>query len=800
MARRFSGRVFACAVAALLGASFAAGMTTPLFAATQASGTTSTQTAAKPQTTEKKAATKKKTAKKKKKPAETASSRSRKLATVRSTHLAKADIAALTDAFAEADRKNWPEAMRHARRLDDPVAATLVQWSRLVAQDSGATLAEIVAFQERYADWPRQALLSRRAEEALLAYPMSGEDMLNWFATHPPVTGEGKIRFGQSLLAAGRKEEGKGWIQRGWVEDDFSSARQKEILANFRSHLTGSTHRARLDRLLWDGRTRDAKLTAALIGADANALADARIKLMNGSNEATGALSRVPARLKNDPGLIFDRVRYERRRGNDEAALPLILTAPNKPHVAVAADAWWIERRIAARKALTDGQYKEAYQIVSAHGLKDGTDFADAEFMSGWISLQYLNDASAALVHFAKLADGVSTPISKARAEYWRGRAASARGDKRTAALYYKQAAAYPTTFYGQLGMAALAGMNGSAARLHLAKDPRLSKDDKAAFEKLELVHATHILHDFGRDDQMWSFALHLGDILEEPAHVAALSDLALAFGDPKLSLRVAKKAAQRNIVLAQRAYPTSLMPRFSEKGPRVEKALVYGLSRQESEFDGAVVSSAGARGLMQLMPATAKRVARQISVPYSSSRLTSDPAYNAMLGAAHLGDLVENYSGSYIMSVAAYNAGATRVGEWNDKFGDPRSTAVDPIDWIENIPFSETRNYVQRVMENLEVYRSRLSGNVERVRIVDDLRRNTGAPIATPVPTPGRIPLASPLIPASAMSPVVEEEEREPAVEAAAKPETRLAEAEPAAIGAVPTPLAPKRRAHSKQ
>lgn len=732
-----------------------------------------------------------------KKPTQAASSRTdHKLATVGSTFLTKADIAALEDAFAEADRQNWPEAMRHAKRIGDPVAATLVRWIRLVAQDSGATLAEIVAFQERYADWPRQVLLSRRAEEALLAYPMSGEDVLNWFATHPPVTGEGKIRFGQALIVAGRKEEGRGWIQRAWVEDDFSATRQKEIIANFRPHLTRSTHKARLDRLLWDGRTRDAKLTTALAGADAHALADARIELMNGSNEATGALSRVPARLKNDPGLLFDRVRYERRRGNDEAALPLILTAPNKPHATVAADAWWIERRIAARKALVDGQYKEAYRIVSAHGLKRGTDFADAEFMSGWISLQYLNDANTALVHFTRLRDGVSTPISKARAEYWRGRAASVLGDKRTAMLSYKQAAAFPTTFYGQLGAAALAGMNGGTARLHLAKDPRPTGKDKANFDKLDLVHAAHILHDFDRDSQMWSFVLHLADILQDPAQVAALSDLALAFGDPKLSLRVAKNAAQRNIVLAQRAYPTALMPHFPEKGPRVEKALVYGLSRQESEFDGAVVSSAGARGLMQLMPATAKRVARQISVPYSPSRLTTDPAYNAMLGAAHLGDLIENYSGSYIMSVAAYNAGATRVGEWTDKFGNPRSTAVDPIDWIENIPFSETRNYVQRVMENLEVYRSRLSGNAERVRLAEDLRRNTGAAIATPVPTPGRIPLASPLIAASAMPPIVDAEEREPA----ARSETRVAEAGPATLDAVPTPLAPRRRAHSKQ
>lgn len=719
----------------------------------------------------------------------------RHLAVVSSTLLTKADLAALNDAFAEADRKNWPEAMRHADKLGDPVAAKLVLWYRLVSQDSGATLAEIVAFQQQNPDWPRQALLTRRAEEAVLAYPMSDQDVLTWFGAHPPVTGEGRLRYGQALATAGRKDEARSWIQRAWVENDFAPARQKEILASFGSYLTLATHRARLDRLLWDERAPDARLTAALIDTNARALADTRIKLMTRSSLADDALTTLPSALKTDPGLLYDRIRYERRRDNEDV-VPLMLTAPAAPHTAINADAWWIERKIAARKALSLGQYKEAYQIVSKHGLKDGPDFAEAEFMCGWISLQYLNNPSDALAHFARLSEAVSTPISKARAEYWSGRAASANRDQKIAELYYRKAAAYPTTFYGQLGAAALASMEGSTARLHLPKDPKPSPDEKANFEKLELVHAAKVLNDLGRTDQMWSFMLHLADILDEPDQVAALSDLAIKFGDPKLSLRIAKAASQRDIVLPQRAYPVSFMPDYRVKGPTVEKALVYGLSRQESEFDAGVVSPAGARGLMQLMPRTAKIVAHQINVPYSPSRLTSDPAYNAMLGSAHLGDLIEGYSGSYIMSVAAYNAGASRVGDWVEQYGDPRSTAVDPVDWIENIPFSETRNYVQRVMENTEIYRSRLSGTAEKIRLDADLRRNTGMAITTAAPAPGKIPLASPLIPASAMTPVADDDEKviDPKPEAAV---ATTAAADPAAD--VPTPLA-RKRTHSKQ
>ncbi|MDR3499953.1 MAG: lytic transglycosylase domain-containing protein [Parvibaculum sp.] len=680
----------------------------------------------------------------------------RRLAVTSSANISKADLNALTDAFNEADRKNWPEAMRHMARLSDPVAAKLVLWTRLIAQDSGATLAEITDFQEKNPDWPRQAVLSVRAEEALLAYPSSNESLLTWFAAHPPQTGEGKIRYGQALIAAGRGQEGGDWIRRAWVENDFSQARQRDILANFRATLTPATQRARLDRLLSDQRTDDAKAMAALLGADARALTDARIRLMTGSSLADDALSRVPSSLKGDPGLLFDRIRYERRRGNNDAVLPLILTAPDKPHQMLDPDAWWIERKIAARKALAQGRYKEAYAIVSQHGLKSGSDFADAEFFSGWIALQYLNNPGPALSHFITLEGAVSTPISKARAEYWCARAASAQGNDKVAELYYRRASQYPTTFYGQLAISAMA-QKSSEIRLHLPRDPQPTAADRANFKKLELVHAAYILHDLARNDQMWSFMLHLADILETPDQMVELADLAVAFDDPKLSLRVAKSAAQRNMVLPQRAYPVSLMPNYPVKGPPVEKALVYGLSRQESEFDPAAVSPVGARGLMQLMPATARHVARQISVPYSPHRLTSDPAYNAMLGSAHLGDLIDGYSGSYVMSVAAYNAGATRVSEWVGAFGDPRSTAVDPVDWIENIPFTETRNYVQRVMENLEIYRSRLAGSAQRIRLGEDIRRNTGSTISTPAPTPGKIPLASPYNSSGVMTPVAD-------------------------------------------
>lgn len=696
------------------------------------------------------------------------------------------DIAILKDALAEADRKNWSEATRHAERLQDRAGAKFILWYKLITKDSGATLAEITAFRENNPSWPRMALLKQRAEEAALSYPMSQKDILNWFALHPPITGEGKLRYGKTLIASGQDKAGRQWIRRGWAEDDFATGRQREIIANYGRYIDEAAHKARLDRLLWDKRTSDARFTAGLIGSNAKALAEARIRLMTKSSTASDAVARVPHSLREDAGLLFDRIRYERRTGNDTAAIPLMLTAPGKPHQMVAPDAWWLERRISARAALNNGQYKDAYEIASKHGLNDGGDFADAEFLSGWIALQFLNKPELAFGHFQKLKNAVSTPISTARADYWSGRAASASGDKQNAELYYRLAANNLTTFYGQLGGAALAHMKGSDARMDLPAEPKPTNAEKLAFQSLELVHVAKLLQKLDRENQLWTVMLHMADTLQAPQELVQLADLALTFSDPKLSLRIAKVASQRNILLPQRAYPIANMPNYSAKGPPVEKALVYGLSRQESEFDPEARSPVGARGLMQLMPNTAKIVARQIDVPYSKTRLTTDPAYNAMLGSAHLGDLINGYGGSYIMSIAAYNAGSSRINQWQDQFGDPRSTAIDPIDWIENIPFSETRNYVQRVMENLEVYRTRLSGSPQKIRLSDDIRRNTGETISTPAPPRGKIPLASPLLSGSAMAPIVEANEvtSAPVVQA---PKTQ------------PVPLAPAKHKQTK-
>ncbi len=663
--------------------------------------------------------------------------------------LSEADGRALWDGLDAREKGKWMEVRTLARQITDPTARAILNWLRFQKEDNGSTVAEIVSFQEAYPHWPRQDRLSRRAEEALTDNPMRDADVIAWFATRDPLTGEGKIRLGEALLNTGQTVEGATWIQRAWVEHQFGRSREAEILKKYRIHLPAQAHEDRLNRLIWEQRFSDGRRMLQLVNAEARALRDARLKLASRSNGAESAVRRVPASLQTDAGLLFDHARYLRRRGREQTAIPLLLTSPTAAHSVTRPDRAWTERKILARKALTEGHYQEAYGLATGHNHDRGVAFAEGEFLAGWIALQYLNEPDRAFVHFQTLAGGVTTPISKSRGAYWMGRAAEARGRAEEARTYYTQASSYPTTFYGQLATSRLSS-NGRAL-LQLPTSPNPTAAQNGALAASDMVRAFELLNEAGEDSLARSFVIELANTLPDPTSLASLADLMVKHDLPNLSVRVAKIAAGRGISLPERSYPTAVLPAFTQVGKPVEPALVYGLSRQESEFNPRAISHAGARGLMQLMPRTARAVARQIGVPYRRSSLTDDPSYNATLGSAHLSDLLGDFAGSYIMTIAAYNAGAHRVSQWVERYGDPRDPAVDPIDWVENIPFTETRNYVQRVIENVQVYRARLSGRAVDLKIEQDIARYDGsAPIiqTTPKPQAQLTPLAAPTSP----------------------------------------------------
>ena len=662
--------------------------------------------------------------------------------------LSETDGHALWDGLDAREKGKWMEVRTFARQISDPTAKAILNWLRFQKEGAGSTVAEVVAFQEQYPHWPRQDRLSRRAEEALTDYPMRDADVIAWFATRDPLTGEGKVRLGEAFLNSGQQIEGATWIQRAWVEHQFSRSREAEILKKYGVHLPPQAHEDRLNRLIWEQRFSDGRRMLQLVNSEARALADARLKLASRSRGAESAVTRVPANLRTDAGLLFDHARYLRRRGQEQTAIPLLLTPPTATHSITRPDRAWTERKILARKALTEGHYQEAYGLATGHGHERGVAFAEGEFLAGWIALQYLNDANRAFVHFQTLEAGVTTPISKSRGAYWMGRAAEARGRADEASSYYRQASSYPTTFYGQL---ATSRLSSGSVLLQLPAAPTPTAAHSGALAANDMVRAFELMNEAGEDSLARSFVIELANTLPDATGLAALADLMVERDLPNLSVRVAKIAAGRGISLPERSYPTAVLPAFTQVGKPVEPALVYGLSRQESEFNPRAVSHAGARGLMQLMPRTARAVARQIGVPYRRSGLTDDPSYNATLGSAHLSDLLDDFAGSYIMTIAAYNAGAHRVSQWVERYGDPRDPAVDPIDWMENIPFTETRNYVQRVIENVQVYRARLQGRAVDLKIEQDIARYDGsAPIiqTTPKPRAQLTPLAAPTTP----------------------------------------------------
>lgn len=704
----------------------------------------------------------------------------------------KAFVAAL-DAVEKGNE--WGAFLMARQQVNDPIASKVLDWIRFNAERSGASFAEITAFQTANPAWPRQDRLTQRAEEALFEFPVDDADVLAWFSGREPVTGPGKLRYGRALLAEGQKDQGAYWIQRAWIDHEFSRSREQEILNRHGALLPLAAHEDRLNRLLWEQRYTDARRMLQLVNENSRRLAEARISLMRRERHAESMLSKVPAHLRGDIGLLYEEARYRRRQGNRDQAIPLLLTAPAAPHTLDPAGTYWTERRIAFRNALEEGRFQNAYELARDHGHESGVAFAEGEFMAGWVALQYLNRAETAYGHFEKLYKGVSTPISLSRGAYWMGRAADTMGQTEKAKTHFREAASHSTTFYGQLAQSSLNAMGADTGKLALPAEPDAPRTGKPSLMANPVMKAMLMLYDADWPNTGRIFAQHLAETLTHKAEIAALAQQLTDMGYTEVSVRVAKVAAMRNIIIAEYAYPLGVVPAFQEKGRPVESALVYGLSRQESEFNPRAISHAGARGLMQLMPATAQGVARRTGVPYRKNALLDDPSYNAMLGTAHLGELLDEYDGSYIMTVAAYNAGAHRVKQWVETYGDPRSDAVDPIDWIESITFAETRNYVQRVMENVQIYRARMQGGSADLKIAEDLSRYQGAAFASPPPP--RLATRTPLAPPSAQAPVPTAASPVPAAQPSApeKPAlqrpAKLPLASPRAESAVMAPIA---------
>lgn len=595
------------------------------------------------------------------------------------------------------------EAQILKTKLTQPAGHALVEW---FAIRSGLTTSfdRMTAFQKDYPDWPMTSQLRRRHEDALLAERRPPSQVRAFFARQPPGTPAGRIALAFALQAEGLAQEANDKIRHVWREDTFGPDAERRILDRFPDVLAKADHRFRMERLLLKENWGGAQRAAGYAGKEYELLVKARMAVFQGKKKAEKAFAAVPASLRSDPSYLFSKALLQRRSNNLAEAAAIIMQAPRDPELRVDGDEWWAEQRLITRNLLDKGDPKTAYEVASHHAAESPAQQIEAEFHAGWIALRFLNDPATASRHFAAVAKTASTPISISRIAYWQGRAAEAAGQGQDAKIYYERAADQPTTYYGQLAQAKL------GQTISLRKVDPLSEEERKAFDALVPIQAVKLLQQIGEHDLALSLYTDLAQTLSDPGQLDALAGLAASQQNPRAVLAIGKTALQRGLPLDQHAYPLAAIPDFQPVGDEVEPAMVYAIARQESAFNPRAISTAGARGLMQLMPATAKRTAQRFGVGFDLKRLIEDPSYNAKIGSAHLGELMEDWKGSYILAFASYNAGGGNVIKWIRTYGDPRKPDVDEVDWVERIPFYETRNYVQRVLENLRVYRQRLN------------------------------------------------------------------------------------------
>ncbi len=632
--------------------------------------------------------------------------------------LSAADAAAGKAAFEAIEKNHWKTVRRLIARIEDRSLVKVLRGFELARQDTKASFADIAGFLADNPGWPRRERLLRRAEEAMTA-SIPDAVVLSWFAEHQPIGTAGRIRLAAALLATGKTAQGRAVVRDTWINADFGRAQEKAFYKRHHRMLRRADHRKRLDRLLWKGRNWPVRRMLWKVGADTRALAEARLLLRRREGNVDRAIAKVPAHLKDDPGLVYERLRWRRRKGRFASAMELLAS---RPADRVHAEMWWTERSILVRQALNKGHVSEAYRVARNHGMEGGPDFAEAEWLAGWIALRFLAESAVALDHFVTMLKGVKYPVSRARGAYWAGRAAEAMGGYDQAKPWYLSAARHPTTYYGQLAAARIYPGDG----LRRPVDPWIDPKQAAAFGDHELVRVVEILGELGREDYLRSFIMALGEADRSVGWQMLTASLARRHGRADLAIAVAKKAGRMGRQLISVAYPTlNLRSRAKlSGGATLERPLVLAVIRQESGFLPEATSRADARGLMQLLPRTARMVAKKLKVGYSRRRLTADPAYNLKLGQSYLAAMIDSFDGSYVLALSAYNAGPARARRWIELNSDPRDPTIDVVDWIEMIPIEETRNYVQRVLEGLQVYRQRLNHTEVALALERDLRR----------------------------------------------------------------------------
>ncbi|MDA9646352.1 lytic transglycosylase domain-containing protein [Candidatus Pelagibacter sp.] len=600
------------------------------------------------------------------------------------------------------EKRQWTKALSLSKKAKDRSIYNFIQWRHLLTTGNQASFYDYLTFIERNENYPRIGRIRYLAEHKLSTEKISPKKIIDWFGSSEPLSGYGKLILGESFIQTGEVSKGTSLIKDGWITADLNRTNMKYFRKKYKKYLNSDDYIKRADYLAWEGKSWDLKRMLRYLPKDYELLYTARQILMSKSYGVDNAIKNVPTKLKNDAGLNYDRLKWRRKRGRVDDSLEIIFKIKNDKDYLIRPDKWWKERAIMARALIYKKKYELAYKVASKHTLDKSSEYAEAEWISGWIALSFLKDPILAIDHFNNFYQNVSYPISLSRGAYWLGRSYEKIGDKEQSNQWYEEASKYLTTYYGQLAYLKIKPDDN----FELIDQQKIADEYRKYFYKKDLVKLVHLLDELNKTKYTKNILKHLAnDDIKSGSEILA-AELSTNISRYDFAIQIAKLASYEKRFHHNFNYPIISTPEYVNGRKIPESAFILSLIRQESEFDMRANSHVGAQGLMQLMPYTAKLVAKQAKLPYSKSRLTSDPEYNINLGSHYIAGLILQYDGAYPFATAAYNAGPKRVKYWKKINKDPQKKQIDFVDWVELIKFKETRNYVQRVMENYNVYR----------------------------------------------------------------------------------------------
>ncbi|WP_271587138.1 lytic transglycosylase domain-containing protein [Bradyrhizobium sp. CCBAU 53415] len=593
--------------------------------------------------------------------------------------------------------------MERSDRIGDRASRNLVEWVILRSNDDAIVFERYASFVRTNPSWPSHDLFRRRAEARLWFERRDPETVLTFFSRQEPLGPLGKLALAGALSKRGDQAAARKYVRSAWHEGNLTAESEAQVLARFGHLLTAADHRTRMDsRLFADDISGAMRAANRLTSAD-RAIVKARAAVIRSAKTSGALLDAASVTAGADPAFLFTRIQWLRRNDRIAEAAQMLLSAGSRTSISDHADAWWVERRILVRRLLDAGRAQAAYRIARDAASPSRESLrVDRSFTAGWIALRFLNDPDLAAQHFAHIPAITTHPTSLARAAYWLGRAAEAGGHGKKAHDYYAAASKRAAAYYGQLASARL-----GRREISLPQAPGPGARERARLSKNDLVRAIELLYATGNDDLVIPLVADVGRTADVGL-LAFMAEVAARKRDARATLTIGKSALARGLALERYAFPNFGVPNYDSVGPKAAASLVYAVARAESAFDRRAQSAAKASGLMQVTPAAGRTIARRLGIAFDPARLRTDPAYNVQLGSAELADLLKTYDGNHVLALVGYNAGRGRVKQWIARYGDPRDPSVDVIDWVERIPFTETRIYVQRVMENLQAYRSR--------------------------------------------------------------------------------------------